>query len=217
MKYRIWGSVSHSPIAISYALAKLRVSHTLVSGKRTLVVDKKREQPVPVHVTPHLKDYRKGTVNFIVASAAELATTNYPLLSTLHTDSLIDEVREALLKRVEIVPAVTEMLPIDYVNQVAKPSLLNKIQTQIYKIQPYSLRKTTQHLVLGYLKSEISESKIRKALADNLKHEELLPLVLAARPLREAVARLAQEPLEKVAAESGYPTFELLYISKERK
>ena len=217
MKYRIWGSPYHSSVELSYALSNLNVSHTITSGKKTVVVNKGKVQPLAVHVTPNLRDYREGAVNFIVASAAELSMTNYPLIG--YRDDLVAAVKAALTKShlSAIVPVIKEISHIDYVNQIAKPSLLNKIQTQIHRIQPYALRKQTQQLVLSYLKSNISETQIKRALSDNLKHEELLPLVLSASPLRAAAARLATEPVEKVAAETGFPTFELLYISKERK
>lgn len=215
MKYRIWASALHSPVQVSYALSELGVSHTLNSGGRKMRVTKAKVQPYAVHVTTVLRDYRANTVNFIVSSGAELATTNYPRLKDKL--DIVEAVREALLSEKSVVPTVKVVSPMDYVHQVAKPSLLNKIQTQIYKIQPYGLRKQTQQLVLAYMASKITKAQIKKALSDNLKHEALLPLILSADSLRDAVARLPAETAEAVAADTGHPTFELLYLSKERK
>lgn len=214
-KYRIWGSVMFAPLAISKTLASLNVSHTIRSGSRLMRVNKGYEQPLAVHVTESLTDYREGTVNFIVSSAAALASTNYPVLK-----GDIDKcVKAALLSRTLIVPEIRVISYMDYVDQVAKPSFLNKIQTQIYKIQPYKLRKEIQQLVLAYLASKVPKKKIKTVLADNLKLEELLRLIVSeeAGNLRAAVARTNSEGADAVSSDTGFPTFELLYLSKERK
>lgn len=215
MRYRVWASARYSTVELSFALSKLGVSHTINTGGRKMRVTKAKEQPMAVHVTSVLKDYKENTVNFIVASAAELATTNY--LRMKDTQDLCAMVKTALLDEKMIVPTVKSVSPIEYVNQVAKPSLLNKIQTEIYRIQPYGLRKQTQQLVLAYMASKLTKAQIKKALADNLKHETLLPLILSADSLRNAVARLPAETPEAIAADTGHPTFEILYLSKERK
>lgn len=214
MTYRIYGTSKHSPLQISHALSALRVSHTLTVNRETRIVNKKRPQPRAVHVTDELAGYRKGAVNFIVASLAELGMTNYMPLAY---QDLTDALKCALLSDSTINPKITKLSELDYVNLVAKPSLLNKIQTEIYKIQPYALRKQTQQTVLDYLNSRVSKKGLRDALSNNLKHETLLPLVLSAESLRNAVARLDKETPEEIAADTGHPTFELLYLSKERK
>lgn len=214
MSYRIHATPRYSPWEISQALASLRVTHTVTSNRRTVRVNRRLAQPLAVHVTDDICGYRKGAVNFIVASLAELELTNFTPLTQKPLEAAI---KEALLVKTTIVPEVRNLSAIDYVNMVAKPSLLNKIQTEIYKIQPYGLRKQTQALVLDYLNSRISKKGLRNALSNNLKHEALLPLVLSAESLRNAVARLAKETPEVIAADTGHPTFELLYLSKERK
>ena len=204
----------YSPLEISHTLSKLSVSHTINVGRKIRFVNRKREQPLAVHVTQDVKDTRKG-VNFIVAAAAELELTNY---SALPADMpLIDTLLDALIEAKMIIPKVVRRTSMDYVNLVAKPSLLNKIQTEIYRIQPYQLHKQTQLIVLDYFNSRVSVRQLKTLLADNLKHAALLQLLLKATSLRDAVARLKKESLEDVAATSGHPTFELLYISKERK
>lgn len=204
----------YSPLEISHTLAKLSVTHTLNVDRELRLIDRKKAQPLAVHVTQDIKDTRKA-VNFIVASAAELELTNYlPLPLDL---SLKEAIKGALLEAKKIVPHVSRRSSMDYVNLVAKPSLLNKIQTEVYRIQPYPLRKQTQLIVLDYFNSKISVRRLKSILSDNLKHETLLPLLISATSLRDAVARLKSETVEEVSASSGHPTFELLYLSKERK
>lgn len=215
MKSKVWATSIYSPMEISEALRKLKVSHVLSTGRRELVFDSKRKQPSPVRIASDLNDVSLTSINFIVASIAELNLTNYKMLPRIE---LTEALKTALQDKSTIKPKVRVLSPIDYVEQVARPSLLNKVQTEIYKIQPYALRKQTNAIVLSYLNSKISKKKLRKLLADNLKHEALLPLLLSADSLRDAVAEVAKgQAVEQVAEASGHPTFELLYLSKERK
>jgi hypothetical protein len=178
-------------------------------------IKKPFDQPMPVHVSDSVKDYRAKTVNFIVASLAELSLTNFTSLQI--EDNLLSSLKAALTKPVFIKPTFKVLTSMDYVNQVAKPSLLNKIQTEIYKIQPYALRKQTQVIVLDYFNNRISQRQLKQMMSNNLKQEAILPLLMQAQSLRDAVARLGKETVEEVAASTGHPTFELLYLSKERK
>jgi hypothetical protein len=100
---------------------------------------------------------------------------------------------------------------------VAKPSLLNFIQTEMYKINPYALRKQTQAMILQFFNSQVATTTMIRFLQRSLKQDTLIPLIYQGVPLREAVARLKNETIEDVAKTSGYSTFELLYLSKVRK
>lgn len=220
-KYVAFCTSAYSPLEISISLRRLNVSHTRSINGESRKINRKLSQPMPVHVSDYVTDLRPKTVNFIVAAKAELSLTNYVDLSTLKDrgsdlDSLL---AYALTNLRWVVPSVQILSPMDYVNQVAKPSLLNKIQTEVYKIQPYALRKQTQALILDYLNSRVSDRQIKQAMSNNLKLELILPMVLEAKSLRDAVARLkiGKETVEEVALATGHPTFELLYISKERK
>jgi hypothetical protein len=204
---------------LSDALGQLRVSHSVYTQRKTqppLVRNLRRPQPKWVHVTSDVRDIKSRSVNFITASYAELSLTNYPKLREDLGD-LDSALRHALNNLVSIVPRVDTKQPMDYVNEVSKPSLLNSIQTQIYKIQPYSLRKETQALVLGYFASTISRNKVVRALERSFKTAGLIPLMDEGYGLRAAVARLKQEPLEVVAEQTDISTFDLLYLSKVRK
>lgn len=214
MTYRIYGTARHSTWELSNILRSLRVSHTVTTTKKTVKVNLGHPQPRHVHVTDELEGYRKGAVNFIVSSLAQLQTTNY---FPLDANNLTQAVKAALLSKETLTPEVAHLSAMDYVNMVAKPSLLNKIQTEIYRITPYALRKQTQQIVLDYLNSRLSKKGVKNKLSSNLKLEGVLELVLSADSLRDAVARLSSETVEQVAADTGHPTFELLYLSKTRK
>lgn len=212
--YRIFCTSMYSPIEISYALAKLKVSHQLNANGTLLSM--KKGSVTKGYISSNCRDYKKDAVNFIVSAGAELALTNFIPLAT--DVPLLKAVSAALKSDLKITPEIKQMDALDYVHQVAKPSLLNKIQTEIYKISPYQLRKQTQAQALAYLANKMSKRHLVRALSDNLKHEQLLPLLLAADSLRDAVAAVqAGGSVEEVAKQTGHPTFELLYISKERK
>ena len=212
-KVCVYSTSMYSPLEISYALSRLNVSHVLECRGVRKKITRPKPQPKAVYVTDSLTNYRPEAVNFIVSCIAELGLTNYTPLSS---GTLEDVLKDALIKQVEIVPSVTVMSDMDYVNAVAKPSILNKIQTEVYRLNPYALRKQTHAIVLDYLNSKISKRKLKEVLSRNLKQEALLPLLLSADSLRNAVARLSKETPEEIEADTGHPTFELLYLSKER-
>lgn len=214
----VFATPLYSSWQLSDALTQLRVSHSVCAKRKTqppMVRNLRRQQPRWVHVTTDVRDIKSGSVNFITASYAELSLTNYPRLREDLGD--IDAtLRHALNNLVSTVPRVESRQPMDYVNEVSKPSLLNNIQTQLYKIQPYSLRKETQASVLSYFASKTSRNKIVRELERSFKTTGLIPLIDEGAKLRDAVARLKQEPLELVAEQTGISTFDLLYLSKVR-
>lgn len=213
----VFATPVYSAWEISDALSQLRVSHSILVKKTTppLVRNLSRPQPKWVHVSASVYDLRRGSVNFITASYAELSLTNYPRFP--ESMDLDAGLRHMLQNPVLTAPSVTKMRPIDYVNQVSKPSLLNNIQTQVYKIQPYSLRKETQAMILDFFGSKISKKTMVYALRRSFKTAGLIPLMEQGLALRDAVARLKSESVEAVAQDTGIPTFDLLYLSKVRK
>jgi hypothetical protein len=171
-----------------------------------------RSQPRWVHIGADPRDLRKGSVNFIVASHAELSRTNYPLLTSADPESVCS----ALLSATMVVPTIKVMKAMDFVNEVSKPSVLNGIQTHVYKIQPYSLRKEVQGLIIGYFQSKVSKQTMTRSLQRSFKTEPLIPLLLAAANIRDAVAMLKGSDVDTVSQLTGVQTFELLYLSKDR-
>lgn len=213
---RIWGTANYSAWDISTVLRKLRVAHTIDSGEKHCpqkVVQPGLEVP-KVHVSPRVAGYRVGVVNFISASVAELSDTNFlPLVST----DLEAAVCHALRSPQAIVPDVKVWDASSYVDVIAHPSILNKIQTEVYRIQPYTLRKEIQALVLEFFNSRVGVRETMHILEKSVKTEKLKPVFKAALPLRAAVAMLKSKTAEQVAADTGFSAFELLYLTKAKK
>lgn len=203
--YRVWGCPTKSSFEISEELTKLKVPHTARIENRFVAVP--GERALQAHLTDNPKRLKRGVVNFVVASYAELSLTNYPMLVT---------VKNALAQDSGIDPVVVRMTAMDYVAAISKPSVITKIQTAIYKIQPYSLRKSTQNLVLGFFNSQVSDRELAKVLGRSYKTMPVLELVKEGSKLREAVQELKTKTPEQVEAETGIPAFELRYVSKER-
>jgi hypothetical protein len=220
---KAFGTARYSPLDISLELKRLKVSHSIkvrssipnrVCSEK--LVNCKVPQPSWVHLTDSTDYLRNDAINFISASFSELALTTISKLPP--RDSLSESLTESLtVDFLAYIPEKQVLSPMDYVNIVAKPSLLNAIQTTVYKINPYQLRKDIQEMVLQFLNSQLSVGQMKATLKANLKLEPLIPMLIEAIPLREAVARLKTEPVETVALETGFPSFELMYVQKVRK
>lgn len=211
----VWATAEHSLFELADTLDKLNVSYSVKHGGKETVVNNGHSQPKWVHLSSDLTSIKKNSVNFISSSYAELSLTNYPMFSS---PNLYEHMKSMLVNPARLEEVIVRKMGVmDYVNSIAKPSLLNKIQTVIYKIQPYSLRKETQALVLDYFCSRISERKMLHTLRRSFKTAGLIPLIEQGSKMRDAVAQVASIPVELISEQTGIPTFELLYLSKQRK
>ncbi len=208
MTAKVYGTSLYSVLDISETLKELKVSHW--------VKTKKYHAPPrgAVLVTDGVDLWERPFTNFIVSSAAELSLTNFPRLAGV---GLKEDVAAALKQGRATRPQVRVLTHEDYVNWLAKPSVLNLIQTEMYRIQPYSLRKRTQQLILDFFNSRISPRALTRELQSNLKQEGLIPLINQAMYIRDAIARLDKEELGHVSETAGVPTFELLYLTRAGK
>lgn len=214
-KVAVWGSVAHSEWDISDALRELRVSHTVDPRDKTKacqIVSVGYPQPKHVHVTTTLKTMMPQAVNFIVASYGALGDTNIPNLPFTSARGLGEALKVALLSAQTTSIRVTKLSPVDYINQIAKPSLLNKIQTEILRIQPYALRKEVQAMMLDYFNSRIAKKTIISFLNRSLRLERLRDTILLGDDLRAAVALLSQMDAEAVQGQTGVPSFDIMYL-----
>lgn len=214
-----WATPSYSSWEVSNALSGLNVSHT-VRISSTLAHEKINlgfPQPRAVHVTDRVKDLVVGSVNFISGSYAELSSTNIPRFPEPGQYELPTALKMMLEStRGSFILRVNSLSALDYVAMVSRPSLLNSIQTLIYKIQPYSLRKDVQDLVLRYFTGQISKTSTKNFLKNSLRTTGLIPLIEGGDALRDAVMRAKHEDVEVVAAETGIAVFDLTYLGKER-
>jgi len=210
----VYGTSTHSLFELSDALVELGITHTITEGRHVCTKGPGNKQRKPVYLFNRVNCWRPESVNFIVASVSELSLTNF---ARLRGASAKEDVEEALTEGKLLVPKVNSLGDADYINCLAKPSLLNKIQTEVYRIQPYSLRKSVQALVLDFFNSRLSVKAMQAALQDNLKCDTLRQLLVEALYIRDAVTRLDKEDLNFVSVDTSVPTFELLYLSKLRK
>lgn len=103
----------------------------------------------------------------------------------------------------------------DYVNNATKPSFLNFIQTELYKLTPYDLRKDVQAMVIRYLDGAIKLKPLKDKLQSSHKLTNLLGLIMDSQTLklREAIAEYKKTGnLEVTAVQYGIETFEILYV-----
>jgi hypothetical protein len=218
-----YGIIDCSPIQISEALRALNLSHTLEGGTRRLTYDGLcKEQPVWPVVVDHVRNIHRVSgerlVLFVTDCRALLATTN--LSTFLWPDnrgpSLQASIKSALVSahRVNSDWSLVSKEPttLEFVNSATKPSFLNLIQTQIYRVTPYALRKEVQQVIIAYLAGIESYTVMHRKLKSSLKLQTLYELLhlQKAKDLREAV--LMGGDVEEVAKSTGFAPFELRYI-----
>lgn len=213
---RIWATGKHSLWDISTVLRSLNVTHTIAPEARHLpcrVIKMGFPQPIAVHLAQRVDGYRLNAVNFISASVAELSDTNF--MAFPHPD--LEQALKKMLRSSEAVtPMIRKRTAADYVKELAQPSILQNVQSEVYRIQPYALQKETKALVLDFFNSRISVRDTMHQLEKSMKTERLKELFKAAMPLRLAVAQLKFKPVEVVAAETGVSAFDLRYLTRSK-
>jgi hypothetical protein len=225
-----------SPYQLSTALKRLNVSHSIVSNKYWLektkmTIDLGKPQPVWVTIVDGIKSVKRyklvkrpNQLLIIIDSEAILKYSNCRLIP--QSDILEDSIKDALLGS-NVDPAypikveVKEPTMHDFVNQATKPSFLNHIQTAVYKISNYPVRKEIQKQIIRSLYGVSSMRNVLSMLSTSLKYETLHSLMKdeKATKLREAViefkGKLAKNPNENpddLAKGYGFESFEILYV-----
>lgn len=105
----------------------------------------------------------------------------------------------------------------EYVNAVSKPQILNEIQTSIYKIAPYALRKEVQALVISYLANDVQQSQLKFKLQSNYKLAEILDICCSDKAINLRKAVLAFNKcgnIDLVSNEYSIASFQILYITR---
>jgi len=228
-----FGVIDHSPIEVSEALVRMRVSHTIEGGYmrhmvRTLdgLCDYQPAWPVVIDTlkaVPKVRTERDPMIYLICDSRAALANTN--------TDKLLwdtDNGKGGFDHMLRVALNVSRLaLPKwalqrndpsidDYVNASSKPSFMNNVQTAIYKISPYDFRKEVQGMVIMYLSSRTGPAKLKAKLRSSFKLDPLAELLSdpRARALREACETLIRTGMdaEVIAKNTGVASFDMLYL-----
>jgi hypothetical protein len=226
-----FGIPDYSPLQVSELLKYLSMSHTLEGGyvrHLTCTVDGLcKEQPVwPIVVDrikaiPRIRTTTDRQVLFVCDSRAALSQTNlgtelWPEHRGIETLRTLKKVLVQSNKSKGWTLTTSEPTTLEYVESASKPSYLNLIQTLLYKLTPYALRKEVQHLVISYLAGTASYTALNKKLRSSLKLQDLSVLLNdpKAKELRAAVSLLSSMSVEEVAKTTGFQTFEILYISR---
>jgi hypothetical protein len=219
--------ISESPIKIGDVFKDLGISYGLVSKAEVKIFHYATEQPALPIILPSVamaKKYEPKTgrqVLFICDALVALSECNIRIIR--HQDlraNVESALRFAVAHPEQDFQLVHKSLTTaDYVNVATKPSYLNFIQTALYKISKYQLRKEVQLMIVQYLNSDIKLPALKAKLKSNLKLGDILTLVLDPRAidLRSAVKAYKESPkdsahLEQIAQEWGFDTFEILYV-----
>lgn len=216
-----------SPMDVSNALSSLNVSHGMVSSSLRSEVSevhhglKQPSWPIvlpSVKAVQRFKASRKSQILFICDSLAQLSLCNVRVMKP-------QDLKVGLVAALEyaIENPVTwklEMRTIsfdEYVTANTKPSFLNGVQTELYRITPYDLRKSAQAVVIGYLAGAESRKNLMAKLNSSYKLDRLKALLTDPKctELKEAVAEYGKTQNVELAAEKyKVATFEILYLSK---
>ena len=216
-----------SPLQLSAALTQLRISHVAIDNSLRAVPSVKDvaiKQPAWPVVMPSLQAFKRYRLDYprqivlVCGSLAELRATNLKVVRDWQ-DNLPTALKHALVDVFD--PdwqlVINEMAVEAYVDIATKPSFLNHVQAELYKLTPYDLRKEVQALVIAYLAGIESKAKLQKKLASSYKLDRLKALMSdpKCQVLRNAVAEYRKIEDEAVVAKVfGVETFEIMYLVK---
>lgn len=225
-----FGISDYTPIDLSEILRSLNISHTLAfyAATRYTQIDVDglcHEQPAwpiiidGIRCIPKINSDKNKLIYFILDVKEQLSLCNFQQdLLDIPKHRFQTQLKKALIQSIKMPQEwflnTKDHSILDYIEKATKPSFINELQTKIYKITPYSLRKEIQICILNYLAGNLSQAVLKNELKQSLKSEELLQLMLSdkAKGLREAIKRIKDEPLEEVAKASGFEPFELRYV-----
>jgi hypothetical protein len=181
------------------------------NSNSNLSANSTQPKQIKAHVAGSFSAIREGVCNFIVCCYAEAARAKCQQLP--NKGDLLSIVRYAVNCEVEqnfvLTPA---MSPLEYVAEVAEPSLLSDIQTLLLKVNPYDLRKQAERIMILALagKTPLGEAKAR--LENNLKTAAMAPFLTQAARLRSAVIDSYRIGGPAAAEKHKVAEFEINYV-----
>lgn len=185
-----------------------------------------KKQPARVVVLDRIKNLKKvparggyPTILYVSDAKAELANCNLSLIKECTEDNIRRSLDYALQNIIEGGWKLIQEEPttMDYVNAVTDHTLLNFMQTALYKINPYDLRKEVHNQMVSYFNGERSLKALRIKLQSSHKLESLLKLFQnpGAVDLRNAVLEYKKgSSIEAVSTIYNVPTFDIMYMVK---
>lgn len=199
------------------------------------VLAKSTRQVFPIYVVDSLKRAKKLISRNTLSSGLMIICDSHPALQKTNTSKLLYpgiKLKQAIAKAIaeckdkkqnkKHVQLQVDALKLKEVLKVATTySFLNGIQTALYKITPYSLRKNTQIAIISYFYGDLPYTRLITHLESSNKLKTLLELCKdkQAKALREACIEARQNPekVEKIAKASGFASFEIVYIIKSHR
>lgn len=216
-----------SPLQLGAEFTAVGISHIMIDASlhaRPTVKDIAKKQPAWPVVIPSLVTLKRHWLEYdqqilyVCGSLDELKTTNLRIIKDWKASlrqSLVYAVANPFAKDWALVTKEPTME--DFVHSATKPSFLNHIQAEIYKLTPYDLRKTVQAMVISYLAGIDTFGPLKLKLASSYKLDRLKALMAdpQCQVLRNAVADYRKtEDEEAVAKAYGVETFEIMYLVK---
>lgn len=225
----VYGLTS-SLIKVSEQLIALNVSHSLVTKSNLRVLEKRIDLgfnqpawPILVDTLTCINRIPNSAGNKILFVCDSLDSIKMCNIQQIKSEDLKNTLVKALIYAVTN-PISKNWVLInkepsieDYIKAVTKPQILNTIQTFIYKIAPYSLRKEVQTLIISYLAGSTSKLLLKAKLESSYKLVDLLNLCFTEKAdhLRAAVSAFNKSKnVEQVSLDYDIDSFQILYITR---
>ena len=232
--YGIYGIYHKSLYEICQTLSQMKKNYDIYGEKFNEYkrVKHSSRQAFPIYIVQSLKRAKRLSN---LESGLMIICDSHPALRKANASKLLYpgiKLKQALYKAIsecstrkankKFIKLKVEPLKLKEVLKVATTySFLNGIQTALYKITPYSLRKSSQTAIISYFYGDLPYNKLMQHLESSEKLKTLLNLCKdkQAKALREACIEAVQNPtkLEKIAKASGFASFEILYIIKSHR
>lgn len=223
----IFGIYHKSLLEISRELCNLHYTHILVGAELNQIktVEQTKTPCVPIYVVDGF-----SRMSVVPDNAIAILVECKTILDRSNCDKLLQpglKLKQALRKMLQqvrhepIQNIQFSFEPIglqEIIEKATSYSFLNDIQTAIYKINPYDFRKKIQHTIISYfygMTSRNAISNVFKQHASKLQGLKDKCLSKEGNRFRSAISEyLACGDENKVSQETGFATFEILYIVK---
>lgn len=232
--YGIYGIYHKSLYEVCQTLSQINRSYDIYGEKFNEYkhIKSSKKQSIPIYAVQSLKRAQKLSK---LKPGLMIICDSYPALKKSNVSKLLYpgfKLKQAIYKAIneckerkrldKKIALKVEPLRLKEVLKTATTySFLNGIQTALYKITPYSLRKQSQIAIISYFYGDLPYNKLILHLESSAKLKTLLDLCKdkQAKALREACIEARHNPnkLEKIAKASGFASFEIVYIIKSHK
>jgi len=231
MIIKAWGVLEHTPLVLSNVLSQLNVSHSVMACAGPNCQYRELhgtggEQPAwpvvmqNINELNRVHDYveRDRIIAFVFDSKAAITNSNLTIWSPcidMYTELqtlLLQEDKEPF--KLEL----RELSALDYVKIASKPSVLSELQSAWCKVNPYSLRKKVQEVIVLYLCADLSKTTMRRTLEFTI-HGKLIEDLLAkdGQTLKSAVSMARLKSVDEAATHYDIDPFDINYLLSSRK